>query len=61
MQITHPPFMNTEYPSILLSEAVKHFSALPGLGKKTALRLVLHLLRRPTNEVNAFAEALTKL
>jgi recombination protein RecR len=61
MQIAHPPFMNTEYPSILLSEAVKHFSALPGLGKKTALRLVLHLLRRPTNEVNAFAEALTKL
>ncbi|MDD2798749.1 MAG: recombination mediator RecR [Bacteroidales bacterium] len=35
-----------EYPSILLENAVNEFSKLPGIGKKTALRLVLHLLRQ---------------
>ncbi|MEI7675576.1 MAG: recombination protein RecR, partial [Bacteroidales bacterium] len=35
-----------EYPSILLENAVNEFAKLPGIGKKTALRLVLHLLRQ---------------
>ena len=52
--------MNT-YPSILLSDAVDQFASLPGVGRKTALRLVLHLLRQPDKDVDAFAGALTRL
>ena len=51
--------MNT-YPSILLSDAVDQFASLPGVGRKTALRLVLHLLRQPDKDVEAFAGALTR-
>ncbi|MBR1808101.1 MAG: recombination protein RecR [Paludibacteraceae bacterium] len=51
----------SDYPSILLENAVNQFSSLPGLGRKTALRLVLHLLRQPENDVEAFADALTRL
>ena len=49
------------YPSILLSDAVDQFASLPGVGRKTALRLVLHLLRQPNKDVEAFAGALTRL
>lgn len=49
------------YPSILLSEAVDQFASLPGVGRKTALRLVLHLLRQSDKEVDVFAGALTRL
>lgn len=52
--------MNT-YPSILLSDAVDQMASLPGIGRKTALRLVLHLLRQPNQDVEAFAGALTRL
>ena len=52
--------MNT-YPSILLSDAVEQMASLPGIGRKTALRLVLHLLRQPNQDVDAFAAALTRL
>lgn len=52
--------MNT-YPSILLSDAVDQFASLPGVGRKTALRLVLHLLRQSDKDVEAFAGALTRL
>lgn len=52
--------MNT-YPSILLSDAVEQMASLPGIGRKTALRLVLHLLRQPNQDVEAFAGALTRL
>ncbi len=45
------------YPSVLLEKAVGEFSKLPGIGRKTALRLVLHLLRQPVDEAVAFAEA----
>ena len=51
----------SDYPSILLENAVNQFSSLPGLGRKTALRLVLHLLRQSENDVEAFAGALTRL
>lgn len=45
------------YPSVLLEKAVGEFSKLPGIGRKTALRLVLHVLRQPVGEVEAFADA----
>ncbi len=50
-----------EYPSILLEKAVNEFASLPGIGKKTALRLVLHLLRRPETEVDSFANSILQL
>ena len=51
----------SDYPSILLENAVNQFASLPGLGRKTALRLVLHLLRQQPNEVETFTNALTRL
>lgn len=53
--------MNQEYPSALLEKAVKEFSKLPGIGRKTATRLVLHLLRKDEEEVTSFADSLTTL
>lgn len=40
-----------QYPSQLLEQAVQEFAKLPGIGRKTALRLVLHLLRQETDDV----------
>lgn len=48
-------------PSKLIDDAVQAFASLPGIGKKTALRLVLHLLKEEKEEVNAFGEAITKM
>lgn len=42
-----------------MEKAVSEFSKLPGIGRKTALRLVLHLLRQPVENVNAFADAMS--
>lgn len=53
--------MNQEYPSALLERAVKEFSKLPGIGRKTATRLVLHLLKKKEEEVEEFAGAITTL
>jgi recombination protein RecR len=50
--------MVQQYPSHLLERAVQEFSKLPGIGRKTALRLVLHELRQPTEDVQSFAESL---
>lgn len=50
-----------QLPSSLLENAVAAFSKLPGIGKKTALRLVLHLLKQDENQVQAFGEAIVKL
>ncbi len=47
--------------STYLDNAVSQFSRLPGIGRKTALRLVLHLLRQDKDDVCAFADALTTL
>ena len=44
-----------QYSSKLLDDAVGQFAKLPGIGKKTALRLVLHLLREEKEEVAMFA------
>ena len=49
------------FSSSLLENAVKEFAKLPGIGKKTALRLALHLLKKETNEVDAFAGAISKM
>jgi recombination protein RecR len=46
-----------QFPSVLLEKAVGEFSKLPGVGRKTALRLVLHLLRQPTTVADSLAEA----
>lgn len=53
--------MTQEYPSTLLERAVNEFSKLPGIGRKTATRLVLHLLRKPEDEVAAFSDAIIRL
>jgi recombination protein RecR len=49
------------FSSKLLQAAVEEFSKLPGIGRKTSLRLVLHMLRQDPQEVEAFAGALTGL
>ncbi len=54
-------YMITQYPSRLLERAVGEMSKLPGVGRKTALRLVLHLLRKTPQEVNALTDALATL
>ena len=53
--------MNRPYPSALLENAVNEFAKLPGIGRKTALRLVLHLLREDESHVDNFAEAIIRL
>ncbi len=53
--------MMRQYPSILLDKAVGEFAKLPGIGRKTALRLVLHMLRQTDEEVMTFADALSRL
>jgi recombination protein RecR len=50
-----------ELPSILLNVAVDEFAKLPGIGRKTSLRLVLHLLKQPAADVEKFGNALIKL
>ena len=50
-----------EYPSQLVENAVNEISRLPGIGKKTALRLVLHLLKENDTTTFALAESLTEL
>ena len=47
--------------NILLDNAIDQFAKLPGIGRKTALRLVLHMLRQEEADVTAFADALTIL
>lgn len=49
------------YPSQLLERAVREFSKLPGVGRKTALRLVLWMLRQDDTDVEQFAEAVRQL
>lgn len=53
--------MNQQYPSVLLEKAINEFAKLPGIGKKTAMRLVLHLLRQETTTVEAFSHAILTL
>ena len=50
--------MHQQYPSRLLEQAVQEFSKLPGIGRRTALRLVLHMLRQDKTDVEQFANAI---
>lgn len=51
----------TEFPSRLLEKAVNEFASLPGIGRKTAFRLVMNLLRRDAEEVKRFGESILRL
>lgn len=53
--------MNQRYPSSLLENAVNELSSLPGIGRKTALRLALYMLKRDASYVENFTAALTAL
>lgn len=53
--------MNEQYSSQLLEKAVNEFSKLPGIGRKTAMRLVLHLLRQDDATVDAFGTSIMTL
>ena len=56
-----PINMEQEFASSLLENAVAQFAKLPGIGRKTALRLVLYLLKRDPAEAQQFGEAIIKL
>jgi recombination protein RecR len=49
------------FSSSLLENAVNEFAKLPGIGKKTALRLVLHLIKQDSEEVNQFSDIIAKM
>ena len=49
------------FSSALLENAVNEFAKLPGIGKKTALRLVLHLIKQEVNEVSQFSDIISKM
>ncbi len=53
--------MSDRYPSKLLKDAVEAISSLPGVGSRSALRLALHLLRQPSDNVHRFASAIDRL
>lgn len=50
-----------EYPSQLLEDTINEFSSLPGIGRKTAFRLVMSLLRRKPDEMIHFGESIIRL
>ena len=52
--------MQQQYPSALLEKAVGEFAKLPGVGRKTALRLVLHLLRQTPEDVDMFSNSVAR-
>ena len=45
----------------IIEKVVEHFSQLPGIGKKTALRFTFHLLKMPKEKIKKFAESLIEL
>lgn len=51
----------SEYPSRLLEDAVNEFASLPGIGRKTAFRLVMNLLKRDREDVQRFGESIIRL
>ncbi|KAA6321238.1 Recombination protein RecR [termite gut metagenome] len=53
--------VNRQYSSVLLEKAIDEFSKLPGIGRKTATRLVLHLLRQDTGTVELFGNTIMTL
>ncbi|MGK2862573.1 MAG: recombination mediator RecR [Chitinophagaceae bacterium] len=57
----HGYLCSMQFSSSLLENAVNEFSRLPGIGKKTALRMVLHLLKQNVNEVQHFGDIISKM
>ena len=53
--------MNEKYPSRLLEDAVEAIGSLPGVGQRSALRLALHLLKQPRENVHHFTQAIDRL
>lgn len=53
--------MNQQYPSALLEKAIREFAKLPGIGERTALRLVLYLLKQTNEDVRTFGNAFISL
>ena len=53
--------MAQQYSSVLLEKAVGEFAKLPGIGRKTALRLVLFMLRRSDADVTQFVDSVARL
>lgn len=53
--------LRDRYPSKLLEDAVEAIGTLPGVGKRSAMRLALHLLRQPSENVHHLADALVHL
>ena len=49
----------SDYPSHLLEQAVEAFNSLPGIGRRTALRLALHMLRQSKDDVQRFADSIS--
>lgn len=54
-------FQNEKYTSEVLQDAVEAIGSLPGVGKRSALRLALHLLRQPSENIHRFASAVDRL
>ena len=50
-----------QYPSQLLADAVDAISSLPGVGRRSALRLALHLLKQPAEHVHHFTDSVARL
>ena len=50
-----------QFPSKLIEDAVNTFATLPGIGKKTALRLVMHLLQSDVGQTKNLSEAILKM
>jgi recombination protein RecR len=59
--VDHTQEMRNHYSSRLLEEAVEEFATLPGIGKKTALRLVLHLLKQEEKDVEHFGNTILRM
>lgn len=53
--------MNQEFPSVLLEKAVNEFAKLPGVGRKTAIRFVLHMLKQDIKDVERFSNSIMEL
>ena len=53
--------INGNYPSRVLQDAVEAIGSLPGVGSRSALRLALHLLRQPSEDIHQFARAVDRL
>ena len=49
------------FSSTLLENAVNEFAKLPGIGKKTALRLVLHLVKQDSSDVSQFSDIISQM